>query len=47
MFLREHKDVVKILSKRRQDLLGTLDGDGKVQERNEVEERNGGWRFMG
>ena len=42
MFLRKHKDVVKILSKRRQDLLRTLSGDGKVQEGNEAEERNRG-----
>ena len=42
VFLRKHKERVKILSKRRQDHLGLLGGDGADEEENEVEKENGG-----
>ena len=39
--MREHKERVKILRRRRQDSLRSLGGYGEDRERNEVKERNG------
>ena len=45
VFLREYKERVKILRRRRQDSLRSLGGYGEDRERNEVKERNGEWWF--
>ena len=46
--MREYKERVKNLRKRRQSSLRNLDGDGENKERNEVEEKKmEGVRFKG
>ena len=45
--MREYKERVKILRRRRQDSLRSLGGYGEDGERNEMEERNGGCWFKG
>ena len=42
-FLKEHKERVEILSRKKQDHLGFLGGDGENEEDSEIEEENGGW----
>ena len=42
-FLREYKERVKILRRKRQDSLRSLGRYGEDGEMSEVEERNGAW----
>ena len=42
-FLKEYKEMVEILRRRKQDHLELWGGDGENRERSEGEERNEGW----
>ena len=42
-FLRNHKERVEILHRKKQDHLGFLGGDGENEKDSEIEEEKGGW----